>query len=199
VKPNQNQSSGASGDSNAILRVLLAAGCKRTALLPMVDEPAVRAAFAAGVGGRIQTTLGGTVDPKRFKPVQIEATVRSLSDGWFRSESHGQRWFSGKTAVLESGPYTIVATSRPCNLWDRSLFFANGHDPANFDMVVVKSPHCQHRFFDAKAERVVNVDAPGSSSANLKSLGHTRCLRPIFPLDEGVEFTPSVKIFQRGV
>ena len=167
--------------------------------MPIVDEPAVRSAFAAGVGGRIETPIGGTVDPKRFKPVGLTAAVRSLSDGWFRSESHGQKWFSGKTAVLEAGPFTIVATSLPCNLWDRSLFFANGHDPANFDMVVVKSPHCQRRFFDAKAERVVNVDAPGSTSANLRSLGHTRCARPMFPLDAGVEFTPSVKIFQRGI
>ncbi len=191
-------SSGASGDSNAILSALIRAGNTRSAIMPIVDAPAVRAAFAAGVGGRIETTLGGTVDPKRFKPVPVSATVRSLSDGWFRSESHGQRWYSGDTAVLESGPYTIVATSFPCNLWDRSLFFANGHDPASFDMVVVKSPHCQHRFFDAKAKRVVNVDAPGSSSANLRSLEYTRCRRPMFPLDPDFAYTPSVKLFQRG-
>lgn len=191
-------SSGASGDSNIIFGALRSAGCPRTALIPIVDAPAVRTAFAAGVGAHIQTALGGTLDTGRFRPIQVEAVVRSLSDGWFRSESYGEKWFSGNTAVLQAGPITVVATSRPCNLWDRSLFFANGQDPAYFDMVVVKSPHCQHRFFEAKAERLVNVDAPGSSSANLRSLGHTRCPRPIFPLDANVEFAPSVKIYQRG-
>jgi microcystin degradation protein MlrC len=45
--------------------------------------------------------------------------------------------------------------------------------------------------------RMVNVDAPGSSSANLRSLGHRRCPRPIFPLDADVKFAPQVKLFQR--
>jgi hypothetical protein len=44
---------------------------------------------------------------------------------------------------------------------------------------------------------VLNVDAPGSTSANLKNLGHTRCSRPIFPLDENVAFTAKAKIFRR--
>ncbi|HMJ62111.1 MAG TPA: M81 family metallopeptidase [Bryobacteraceae bacterium] len=190
-------SSGASGDSNAILTALLAAGCSRTVLLPIVDAPAVDAAIAAGVGASIRPKLGGTVDSARFKPIAVDAVVRSLSDGWFRSESHGQTWFAGPTAVLQVGSMTVVVTSRPCNLWDRSLFFANGHDPAKFDIVIVKCPHCQPRFFAAKAERLINVDAPGSSSANLRSLGHTRCVRPIYPLDPDVEFVPEVKIFQR--
>jgi hypothetical protein len=29
-------------------------------------------------------------------------------------------------------------------------------------------------------------------------LGHTRCRRPMFPLDEGVTFTPQVQVFQRA-
>ncbi len=44
---------------------------------------------------------------------------------------------------------------------------------------------------------MVNVDAPGSSSANLRSLGHTRCPRPIFPLDANVTSTPKAKLVQR--
>jgi hypothetical protein len=47
------------------------------------------------------------------------------------------------------------------------------------------------------AARYINVDAPGSTSANLKSLGHTQCPRPIFPLDEDVTWTPAVKVFKR--
>jgi hypothetical protein len=45
--------------------------------------------------------------------------------------------------------------------------------------------------------QMINVDAPGSSSANLPYLGHTRCPRPMFPLDENVVFTPRVQLFQR--
>jgi len=190
-------SSGASGDSNAILRALLEQGYQGRALIPIVDPPAVRAAFAAGVGNTVRTQVGGALDTRRFQPVPIEARVRMLSEGRFRSESHGDQWYAGDTAVLQAGAITLVVTSRAVSLYDRSLFLAHGQDPAQFDAVVVKSPHCQERFYKAWVARLVNVDAPGATSANLKSLGHTRCARPMFPLDEGLEFHPQVKLFRR--
>ena len=120
-----------------------------------------------------------------------------LSDGRFRSESFGQEWFAGRTAVLQAGAITLVVTSRPVHLYDRSLFYAHGRDPRHFDLVVVKSPHCQRHMFADWCARLINVDAPGATSANLKSLGHTRCGRPIFPLDDDVSFVPQAKLFKR--
>jgi microcystin degradation protein MlrC len=157
----------------------------------------VDAAFGAGIGGTVRTTVGGALDPARFRPLAIEGTVRMLSDGRFPSESHGDTWDSGRTAVVDAGRIVLVVTSRPVNLYDRSLFLAHGRDPAAFDTVVVKSPHCQPQFFEEGAERLIHVDAPGASSANLRSLGHKQCRRPIFPLDESVEFTPQAKLFTR--
>ncbi len=188
-------SSGASGDSNAILRALVEAGFRRSTLAPIVDPPAVNAAFQAGVRSTIQITLGGAIDPARFTPLPLTVEVAMLSDGRFRSESNGEEWNAGRTAVLKSSNYTLVVTSRAVNLYDRSLFLAHKQNPAQFDAVVVKSPHCQHAFFDEGAERVINVDAPGASSANLRSLGHRHCGRPIFPLDDDVVWSPEPRIF----
>jgi microcystin degradation protein MlrC len=190
-------SSGASGDSNAILRALLDAGYRGSALIPIVDAPAVRAAFAAGVGQTVRVTVGGALDPSRFPPLPITARVHLLAEGRFRNESWGGEWNAGPTAVLHAGVITLVVTSRPVHLFDRSLFLAHGQNPQYFDAVVVKSPHCQHHFYAEWAARMVNVDAPGATSANLGSLGHTRCRRPIFPLDAGVTFTPEPRLFQR--
>jgi microcystin degradation protein MlrC len=190
-------SSGAPGDSNAILRGLLAAGYPGRALVPIVDAGAVKAALAAGIEGTVQTRVGGSLD-RRFEPLDITAGVRMLSDGRFRSESFGQQWYAGPTAVLESGGITLVVTSRPVHLYDRSLFLAHGLDPRHFDLVVVKSPHCQPHMYADWCGRLINVDAPGATSANLPTLGHTRCRRPIFPLDsEGVEFVPQARLFSR--
>jgi microcystin degradation protein MlrC len=190
-------SSGASGDSNAILRKLTDVGYAGRTLLPIVDAAAVKVAFAAGVGARIQTTVGGARDPERFMPLRITAIVRLLSDGRFRSESFGEEWLAGPTAVLESENFTIVVGSNPVNLYDRSFYFAHGQNPQNFDAVVVKSPHCQPHMYEAWCSKMIHVDAPGSSSANLRSLGHTRCPRPIFPLDDKVPFVPEARIFRR--
>jgi microcystin degradation protein MlrC len=191
-------SSGASGDSNAILRALIEGNYPGRALVPVVDAPAVSAALQAGVGGTIQTTLGGTLDAKRFQPLPVEATVRMLSDGRFINESHRTEWQAGDTAVLDVGTHTVVATSRAVSLYDRSLFLAHGQDPTRFDAVVQKSPHCQHHMFVAWADRLIGVDAPGSTSANLPYLGHTRCHRPMYPMEVDTNFEPKAMIFRRG-
>lgn len=190
-------SSGASGDSNAVVRALVTAGYTGSVLAPIVDAPAVAAAAAAGVGGRILTTLGGRADPGRFTPMPFDGVVSALGDGRYVGESDGLDCDAGPTAVLTDGRLTIVATSRPVMLHDRSLFHAYGQDPQAFDAVVVKSPRCEPQLFDAWAARTVHIDAPGSTSANLRSLGHTRCPRPIFPLDDDVPFEPVVELFSR--
>jgi len=191
-------SSGASGDSNAILCELLRQNYRGTALIPIVDPAAVRQAFAAGVGGTISTTIGGACDVTRYRPLPISARVRMLSDGKFRSESFGWHWDSGDTAVLEFDNYTLLVGTRPVSLFDRSWFFAHGQDPQRFDLVVVKSPHCEPHMFADWCAKLINVDAPGSTSANLPSLGHKTCARPIFPLDQHVKFHPVADVFQRA-
>lgn len=190
-------SSGASGDSNAILAELVRTRCPRTSLIPLVDAPAVRACFAAGIGASLTIPVGGSLDP-RFTPIEITGQVRLLSDGRMRSESHGEAWNSGLSAVLEAGPITLVLTTRAVSLYDRTPFYACGQDPARFDMTVVKSPLCQPQFFNDGAELILNIDAPGSTSANLLSLGHTRCARPLYPLDPDCPFIPEPRIFSRN-
>ncbi len=183
-------SSGASGDSNAILAALLEQNYEGKVLVPIVDAPAVERAFALGVGQSARFSLGGVLD-SRFTPVELQATVRMLASGPYPFESWGNEQDGGDTAVLQSGRITVIVTSRPVYLFDRSLFLAHGRDPRHFDLVIVKSPHCQDRFFVEWAAANFNVDAPGSTSANLKSLGHRICQRPMYPLDEGVEFKPT--------
>ena len=191
-------SSGASGDSNAIVSEAIKQGYRGRILAPVVDPAAVERAFAAGVGSTIGTPIGGAHDPARYQPLQVEARVRSISDGKFRSESFGWHWDSGNTAVLEANNIIFVVGTEPVSLFDRSWFYANGQDPRHFDMVIVKSPHCEPHMFADWCTRLINVDAPGATSANLRSLGHTICERPVWPLDEVSECTPIADVFRRG-
>ena len=191
-------SSGASGDSNAIVRALLDGGYGGRILAPIVDAPAAAAAFAAGIGATFSVPVGGAVDSGRFMPMPLNARVRLLSDGNFISESHGTTWTSGPTAVLETGALTLIVTSRPVSLYDRSLFYAHGQEPARFGAVVIKSPHIQPRFYADWATEVINVDAPGSTSANLPSLGHTRCARPMYPMEPDTAFRPETRVYSRS-
>lgn len=69
-------SSGATGDSNLILRGLRDAAYTRHVLAQIVDPGAAAAAHKAGVGATITVPLGGSIDPKRFPPMTVTARVR---------------------------------------------------------------------------------------------------------------------------
>ncbi len=187
-------SSGASGDGNAILRGLLDQNFSKKALLPLVDPPAAKKAFAAGVGSTIQVDLGGAVDPARHTPLGCEAYVQSLHDGEFRTET-GSRDRAGKTAVLVTGNCSIMVTEKPVSIMGRKVFEARGLNPVDFDLVICKSPNGFRTFFQDIATRIVPVDVPGSTSANLKSLPFDQVARPIYPLDDNItpDLTAEVK------
>jgi microcystin degradation protein MlrC len=179
--------SGASGDSNAILKGLLDDQFSKRTLIPIVDAPAVAAAFDAGVSAEVTVDLGGTRDPTRFEPVSVTARVRSLHDGDFTYEN-GTVGQGGRTAVLITGSLHLLVTERPIYVVGLRVFQAFGLEPEDFDVVVVKSPNGFRTWYESIAALIVPVDVPGSTSANLKSLPFKNCVRPIFPLDEDAQF-----------
>jgi microcystin degradation protein MlrC len=191
-------SSGASGDSNLIIRAVREMGYRGRVLAQIVDEPAAAAAHKAGVGAEIEVALGGSLDPKRFPPMRVKARVKLLSDGAAKLETMRAPLDAGPTAVLVFDNTTVVVMSRTVSLFDRAMYYANGLDPQDFDAIVVKSPHTEFHMYDQRVEKNFNIDIPGATSANLPTLGHTICARPVFPLDEGVTFTPKPAIYARG-
>ena len=129
----------------------------------------------------------------------VTARVRSLSDGRARLETSGSALDAGPAAVLTFDNFTVVVLSRTVSLFDRAMYYSNGLNPRDFDLIVVKSPHTEHHMYDAWVEKNFNIDVPGSTSANLPTLGHRICARPIFPLDEVVPFTPRATLYSRAL
>ena len=187
-------SSGASGDSNTILAGLVAACYRGRAIMPIVDAPAARRAHEAGVGGRIRVSLGGTIDPERFPPLALDVEVERLGDGEYTHEVTRMPAHAGPTAVLRHGNIRIIVISRAVFMMDRAIFLAHGLDPEAADIIVVKSPGAAVRYFTFASRNYV-LDIPGATSANLPSLGHRVCPRPMFPLDENVAFHPKVELY----
>jgi microcystin degradation protein MlrC len=109
----------------------------------------------------------------------------------------GTRLDAGPTAVLTFENFTVVVFSRTLSLFDRAMYYANGLDPRDFDLIVVKSPHTEFHMYEQWAAKNFNVDVPGATSANLRSLGHTICARPIYPLDDDVRFSPRAVAYSR--
>ncbi len=190
-------SSGATGDSNLILKGLREKNYAGRVLAQIVDPTAAAIAHKARVGAAIEVTLGGALDSRRFSPMPVTAQVSSLSDGRARLETMKIGLEAGPTAVLTFDNFTVVVLSRTVSLFDRAMYYANGLDPRDFDLIVVKSPHTEDHMYDAWVEKNFNIDIPGATSANLPTLGHTICARPIFPLDEDARFTPRAILYSR--
>ncbi|MCB1493839.1 MAG: M81 family metallopeptidase [Rhodobiaceae bacterium] len=188
-------SSGATGDSNAIIAALRAAKYPGRVLAQIVDPAAAEAAHTAGVGATISVTLGGAIDPGRYTPMAVEAQVKLLSDGKARLETMQTPLNAGPTAVLTFGTFTVVVMSKSISLFDRAMYYANGCNPVDFDLIVVKSPHTEFHMYDAWVEKNFNVDAPGATSADLPSLGHTICKRPVYPLEPDTAFSPQAVLY----
>jgi microcystin degradation protein MlrC len=187
-------SSGASGDSNTILAGLLAADYSGNVIMPIVDAPAAKRAHDAGVGAHLRLALGGAIDPARFPPLELDVEVERLGNGEYLHEVSRMPAHAGPTAVLRHGNIRMVVVTRAVLMMDRAIFLEHGLNPEEADIIVVKSPGAAIRYFTFASRNYV-LDIPGATSANLKSLGHRICPRPMFPLDDNVPFHPEVQLY----
>ena len=192
-------SSGASGDGNSIITEMAQKKYPHKVLSSIVDPTAVSKAHELGVVASFKMGIGGSLDP-RFVPLEMAWTVKSIgNDINLKMETWKFILNPGPTAVLESGNFTVVAMTHSVMMCDRTIYFANGCDPRDFHSTIVKSPHCEPQFYDDWIEQKFNVDAPGSTSANLPTLGHSICQRPMYPMEKDVVFYPKADVFIRNV
>ena len=78
---------------------------------------------------------------------------------------------AGPTAVLTFDNFTVVVFRRD-QLFDRAMYYANGCNPRDFDLIVVKSPHTEYHMYEAWAEKNFNIDAPGATAPISRARPH---------------------------
>src|SRR5205823_6292473 len=106
---------GSAGDGTVLLAELLKQKAKGFVVV-LYAPAAVARAKAVGIGGVLETSVGGAVDRLHGDPVKVRGTVRLLHDGrWIETEArHGGKRDDdqGETAVLDLGDgNTLVLNS----------------------------------------------------------------------------------------
>ncbi|MEN6601391.1 MAG: MlrC C-terminal domain-containing protein, partial [Bryobacteraceae bacterium] len=178
---------GSPGDSADMLRALLEHAPGVPSAVWLRDETAAKCAWQAGIGARLSLELGGTHDRVNRRPVAVEAGVCALSDGRFvmtGSQYTGMQTTMGRAAVLRVGAVTVLVGSLPAPNIDPELYRSQGIEPSQKKIVVVKSANAFRAEYGPFAAKMLLVDTPGISSANLRSVPYKRVPRPIYPLDE---------------
>lgn len=181
-----NPGDGTTEDSTAILRSLMEHGARDAALAVMNDAEALEACIDAGVGSRVTVDLGCKAG-LFGEPVSLTGTVRTITDGVFTitGPTYTEERNIGRTAVLDVDGIEVIVTERTHNPMFSDIFRRHGIDPARKRILVVKTFRMHMgSSYRSLAKEIIEVDAPGQASVDMRSFEWTRIPRPMFPIDK---------------
>jgi microcystin degradation protein MlrC len=185
---------GAPGDSNWVLRELVRYDWPRPALVTLVAPDVVVAAQQRGAGAELVTSLGGKLDHRFSKPMELVVRVNRLFDARFVLSGHlgtNLPVDMGPSAVLTHRQVQIIVTSHTGPHFAPELFRTAGFDPFAASVLVAKSPCGFRAVYEARARKVVMVDAPGCAPADFWNYPYEKIGRPLWPWDELPSWAPA--------
>jgi microcystin degradation protein MlrC len=189
-----NPWSGGPGDSVELLRFLFAERVEGAAIALVRDPEVVREAIAAGPGRKIAVSLGGKTDRLHGDPLPVRAHVKLLSDGRYTNDGPMMTGLTvdlGPTALLlcepasgpSAPPVEVLVTTRAETPVDLNVFRCHGIEPTRHRVLGLKGKGHFRAAFEPIARRVVLVEGPGTTGADLSRLTFRKVRRPIWPLD----------------
>jgi microcystin degradation protein MlrC len=189
-----NPWSGGPGDSVELLRFFFAQSVDGAAVALVRDPEVVQAAIAAGPGEKITVDLGGKTDRLHGDPLPVRAHVKLLSDGRYINDGPMMTGLTvdlGPTALLlcepasgpSAPPVEVLVTTRAETPVDLNVFRCHGIEPARHRVLGLKGKGHFRAAFEPIARRVVLVEGPGTTGADLTRLTFRKVRRPIWPLD----------------
>jgi microcystin degradation protein MlrC len=186
-----NPGAGGDSDTTGMLRALLANNAKRAALGVMVDPAAAEAAHKAGVGARIELSLGGKSGIAGDAPLRAQFRVDALSDGKLHCKGpfyRGAKMELGLSACLSIDGVRIVLASKKTQLADQELYRYVGIEPTEQAILVNKSSVHFRADFAPIAERILVAKAPGPMIADPSEFPWKR-------LERGIRLKPNGRAF----
>ncbi len=160
----------------------------RPAFVCLYDPESVRAAEAAGPGARLTLSLGGEGDSLHGGPLETECEVVSLHEGRFRETAarHGgfMDFDQGRTAVVRTDRgITVMLTSRRMPPFSLEQLRSCGVDPLAFRVIVAKGVIAPLAAYGPVVDRIIHVNTPGVTCADMTQLPFHHRRRPMFPFE----------------
>jgi microcystin degradation protein MlrC len=196
-----NPGGGGGGNTVDLLRRLLDADAQGVLLGVVTDAALALEAHALGPGARLEAVFNrdaqtsASASAPGVTRLQHPARVLALSDGRFlgrRGMVTGTRREMGPSALLDLGGVRVAVISRRQQLLDPAQLDVLGVDLSTVRTLVVKSRGHFRAAFDGFAPpgRVLEVDCPGLTTPNLRSLPWQHLPRPVYPIDEDAVWQP---------
>jgi len=197
-----NIGGGAPGDSTALLEAAVRIGA-RDLLMILFDPEAVETCVATGTGGTVTLAVGGKVESSPCAPVEVTGVVHFHGDGRFEdpTPTHGgfRHFDPGTTVVLETtDAHTLVLISKLVPPLSIRQVTTLGLDPARFGTIVAKGVQSPRPAYEPIASRVIMVDTPGVTSANLATFDYRSRRRPLYPFENIPDYSPEAHALGSG-
>jgi microcystin degradation protein MlrC len=174
-----------------VLSELIRHDWPRPALVTVVGPELVAEAQRRGIGAAWTASVGGTRNPRDFRPLTLPVRVANVFDANFILSGHLAEKLPidmGRSAVLQHGNVHIIVTSRTGPHFAPQLFQSAGIDPFAASVLVAKSPCGFRAAYAERAQQIFVVRAPGCAPADFWNYPFTRIPRPLWPWDMEMEF-----------
>lgn len=194
-----NVYSGGTCDTLDVLEGALAAGLSDIAVGPICDPQAVASLREAGKGSTATVALGNKVpwrtDGVPRQSIPVTGRVLEITDGRVVIPSTRFAAFvqeMGRSVLLDIGAAQIIVSERRVEPCGPEVFTSMGIDPAAKKFLLVKSRmHCRPQFLPlARALIECDSDCGGPTSSKLALFPIRHMRRPLYPLDQGIDWTP---------
>jgi microcystin degradation protein MlrC len=187
-----NVGGGSAADSTILLETAMRLGIGDL-LVILRDPDSVRACAQAGVGAQVALNVGAKIDNLHGRPVPIQGRVRTITDGRFvedRPVHGGGRFYDqGLTAVVETAhKRTIILTSLPMPPMSLEQVRSTGIRPERSKIIIVKGVVAPRGAYEPIAARIILVNTPGATSADLSQFEYKHRRRPLFPFEDDATY-----------
>ncbi len=160
----------------------------------LYDPQVVLEAEKIGNHGTWVGQVGGKLSPQLHgPPISTSAKVLRLSDGRFSEPgiTHGgyRHFDQGRTVVLElDNGSTLIVTSMRMAPLSLQQIVSQQVDPSQFDAIVIKGVHAPVAAYQHVCSRLIRVNTPGATSADLSIFEFQRRRQPLYPFEDPISF-----------
>ena len=174
-----NTTAGAAGDNTLVLEYLISHGVQNALVAGIVDPEAVRYCDEVGVGNEVSITIGGKIDTVFGQSLEIRGIVKMVSS----YDSLTRR----KPAVVRLDGIDLVLLTDRRSFLSPQDFKEVGLDPLNYKIVVVKLGYLFQGLRDISPMTIMAL-TPGFANQVIEGLPYQNVNRPIYPLDEDMQW-----------
>lgn len=189
-----NPGAGGSSDTTGLLRALLRQDAPSALLGMLCDPEAAAAAHTAGTGARVTMPLGGKSGGAGGPPIETSWDIEATGHGDMTGTGpfcRGCRMQLEPMARLRNDGVQVIVPSRRQQAADQSLFRNLGAEPADWQILALKSSVHFRADFGALADHILIVAAEGENMADPHRLRYRR-------LRDGLRIMPCGPAFVAG-